>query len=409
VILFDYSYLRLTPHRFWWGKTEIGNSQAMSLTPPDRATWRHLGVEEFAGETCDIVDSALRTERLWIGRGSGRVRGVLSYYPIPDDDVYRTFYQRDIVRRIAGRRIATQWDYANWISGEATADQLVEVYIAWIQANPISGPSKMRLNEFVRFDDYREIRPGIWLPYRETRAFPHASDTVQGKNKLIRSELRVQEVRTDLSLADRFADLRPREGDKVQDQRFIAEVNLKHRANQTVADIRDLALAEYDRRLKDGGFLKRLIRPIAAMVGEPAPALPAAGWIGGRPPDLAGKPYLLHFWATWRDSCKGDFPRLKALKKRGVIVLGMHPPETPAEEVEKAIADHQLDYPTLLAGPTEGFLIDARICGYPAGVYPYCILVDAQGRVAGHGSLAELLRRFGVEPLTAPRKEHTRK
>ena len=60
-------------------RRRLTNSQAMSLTPPDKATWRHMGVEEFAGETCDIVDSSQRTERLWIGRDSGRVRGVLSY------------------------------------------------------------------------------------------------------------------------------------------------------------------------------------------------------------------------------------------------------------------------------------------------------------------------------------------
>src|SRR5262249_44326765 len=156
----------------------------------------------------------------------------------------------------------------------------------------------------------------------------------------------------------------PRENDRVQDQRFIAEVNLKHRANQPVAEIRDLALAEYDRRLKDGAFVKRLIERIAAMVGQPAPTLPATGWIGGQPPDLAAKPYLLHFWAKWRDSSKEDFPRLKALNRRGVIVLGMHPPETPPEEIEKATVDHQLRYPTLVAGRTEGFLINARIGGY---------------------------------------------
>ena len=107
-----------------------------------------------------------------------------------------------------------------------------------------------------------------------------------------------------------------------------------------------------------------------------------------------------------RDSSKEDLPRLKALKKRrGVIVLGMHPPETLAKKkVEKAIVDHQLGYPTLLAGPTEGFLIDARIGGYPTGVYPYCIMVDSRGQVAGHGSLTDVLRTFGVERPHRTRK-----
>jgi hypothetical protein len=70
------------------------------------------------------------------------------------------------------------------------------------------------------------------------------------------------------------------------------------------------------------------------------------------------------------------------------------------EEVEKVIRDQQLGYATFLAPAKSG---DARIGGYPAGVFPYGILVDARGRVAGHGSLSELLGKLGVEALMAPR------
>src|SRR5262249_15434718 len=58
VILFDYSYLRITPHRYWWGQTaQLGNARTMSVMPPEKATWRHLGVEKQGGEMCDVVDS----------------------------------------------------------------------------------------------------------------------------------------------------------------------------------------------------------------------------------------------------------------------------------------------------------------------------------------------------------------
>src|SRR5205807_9743054 len=78
--LFDYSYLRLTPHRYWWGRTVSPNNLTMSSVPPEKATWTHGGVEKFGDETCDVVDSAQRAQRLWIGRDSGRVRGVLTYF-----------------------------------------------------------------------------------------------------------------------------------------------------------------------------------------------------------------------------------------------------------------------------------------------------------------------------------------
>jgi RNA polymerase sigma factor (sigma-70 family) len=407
--LFDYSYLRLTPHRFWWGQTARSNLQTMSLVPPEKATWRNLGAEKFGGEMCDIIDSSQRTERLWIGRDSGRVRGALTYSPVPVPGKSRKFYEEEAVRRIAGKTFASQTEYSNWMLGEATVDQLIPVHLAWLELNPTSSPSQIRLNELVLFDDYREIVPGVWLPFREVRAFPHASETDRNKRMLRRSELSVEAVKTDLSLADRFAPLLPKEGDPVQDQRFIVPIDLKYRANQADEEIRNLAAAEYDRRLKGQEVMKRLVQPVAAMVGKPAPALPTSGWIGAQPPDLTGKPYLLHFWATWCGPCKNDLPRLKALAKRGATILGMHPTGTSREEVEKVVRDEQLGYPTFLATDKNSDASNPKIAGYSAGVFPYCILVDAQGRVAGHGSLSELLGKFGVSILIAPPKDDAKK
>src|SRR5439155_5624036 len=109
--------------------------------------------------------------------------------------------------------------------------------------------------------------------------------------------------------------------------------------------------------------------------------------VGGRKPELAGKPYLLHFWATSCGPCKGDFPVLKSLAERGAVVVGMHPSGASAEEVEKVIRDHGLGYPTVLGK-------DKTVGEYPAVVFPYYILVEARGRVAGHGFLSELLGKF---------------
>src|SRR5881396_3806841 len=142
-----------------------------------------------------------------------------------------------------------------------------------------------------------------------------------------------------------------------------------------------MADAQYQERLKGQEHLKRLLQPVEAMVGKRAPALPVTGWVGGRRPDPAGKPYLVHFWATWCGPCKNDLPRLKALAGRGAIIVGMHPSGTPAEEVEKVIRNRQLGYPTFLTVGKEGDASNPKIGGYPAGVFPYCILVDAKGQV----------------------------
>jgi thiol-disulfide isomerase/thioredoxin len=125
---------------------------------------------------------------------------------------------------------------------------------------------------------------------------------------------------------------------------------------------------------------------------------------------VKGKPYLLHFWATWCGPCKADLPRVQALAEKGLLVLGMHPAGTPAADVEKAIRDYKLTYPTFLASKGAGvaerpapFAPAPRvpagqappppptIAGYPAGMFPYCVLVDAEGRVAAHGLLSQML------------------
>jgi thiol-disulfide isomerase/thioredoxin len=325
VNLFEFGYLRLTPHQYRWGRTVAkGNAHVINPGPPEKATWAHAGAEEFGGETCDVVASADRAERLWVGRVSGRVRGVMSY----------------------------------------------------------RGGEKVTPNELIRFDDYREVAPGVWLPFRETRGFVHSSETVPGKSLLRRSELVVEEARTDADLTEDSARLLPKEGDRVQDQRFATPVDYKYGDRRTDDAIRAKADEQYRKQLQSQEEIVRALKPIAAMVGKPAPELPAGGWVGGRRPDLAGKPYLVHFWATTCGPCKGDNPRLKKLSEQGLTVVGLHPPGVPADELERVIRDQSMPYPTLVGDGKDG--------GYPFAVFPYCVLVDARGRVATHGFLSEL-------------------
>jgi thiol-disulfide isomerase/thioredoxin len=401
--LFDYSYLRLTPRRFWWGQT-VHPDQCMSPVPPEKATWKNLGVAQFGGETCDVAESPERAERFWISQQTGHVRGVLSYR-FTGFDGDKTFYQTEAVQRITGKQFASKQEYWKWLSEDANEDQLLQAAVASCMRCSPQFPSNTRLNELVQFDDYREIKPGVWIPFREVRTVPYSSKSDKNKRSLTRTELRVEEVKTDRNLADRYAQLLPTEGQRVQDQRFIVPVDYNYSVKRTDEEIIASANTEYQKRLKGQKEIQRLLQPIEAMVGKPAPALPATGWVGGKRPDLARKPYLLHFWATWCGPCKNDLPRLKTLAAKGAIIVGMHPPGTPSEEVEKVIRDQQLGYSTFLAADTD---IDAKnptIAGYPAGVFPYSILVDADGKVAAHGFLSDLLGRIDVDKVLMPRKD----
>lgn len=336
MMLFDLCYFRVTPHRFWWGETiKSGNTHTMFFAKLEDVTWKLLPTETLGDEECDVVEatypkSADKAQRLWIGRKSGRVRGVLSYF------------------------------------------------------------ANSRPNEFARFEDYREVAPGVWIPFRENRTFSGGSDIAPGKEKYYRSELIVDSARTDQDLSKRVVALMPKEGDTLQDQRFGTALNLKFRADQSDDELRKLAEAQKKKELEGLEEFHKIVRPLDDLLGKEAPVLAAEGWLGGKRPELEGKPYLVHFWATWCGPCKGDMPTLTRLAENGLTIVGVHPSGTSAGEIEKLIDDRKLPYPTLLAPDGAKDPNGPKLAGYPAGVFPYCILVDAKGRVSAHGLLSSL-------------------
>ena len=377
------NHILATRHQFWWGANN-GHKKILSGTgvPPILAQYEKLADMEFDGETCKVLRSKARKEMLVISKTSGLLRGYVLVEPAPPQDKGQQF---EIAKKILGIDVSTIEELREWYQqneSDVTEQQEWELDVARSMASDWSEPKPSLL---VRFRDYREIAPGIMWPFREDRV---QGSMRNGAFKCMRTYCDVQKLEVDLDLAEKVEALHPKEGDRVQDQRFQAIVSYTYDEKRTTAEIMKMVDIEFSNQLKNRKYVERLKKPFDKMIGKPAPVLPGNNWVGGKRPSLVGRPYLIHFWATWCAPCKNDLPILKTFANSGATVVGVHPSGTSVDEVNAAIKSAELPYPSCIS-PVDQSSDATRLAGYPGSMFPYCVLVDGKGRVAAHGGLAE--------------------
>ncbi|MFO1096043.1 MAG: carboxypeptidase regulatory-like domain-containing protein [Planctomycetaceae bacterium] len=390
------NYFLASHHEFWWGDNGFQNqSFSQGTIRPEQARYRSRGAEEFDGELCDVVESPTRGERLWISQKTGLIRGfadmdLLGDFGAEQPGELEAFRNSQPVRAAAGHGFDSQSEYINWFHGEypkLSHAQRLAINVEWSAVEERLFERYGKASVVVRFRDYREIAPGIWWPFLEDRAQGPSRRLDTGDISWVVARYVVDRVLTDFDLTETVNGLRPREGEQVQDQRYAVAVNYKYRADRSEAEILKLVGEEYQKQLDGQAAFERLSKPYQQLLGQPALSLPAEGWVGGKRPDVSGQPYLLHFWATWCGPCKSDLPRLKELANSGALVIGLHPSGTPVDDVQLAVDKYGLPYPTFVETKPQPSGSGRTIAGYPADVFPYCVLVDAKGNVAAHGSL----------------------
>tara|TARA_R110001592_G_scaffold362045_2_gene674687 strand:- start:21541 stop:25209 length:3669 start_codon:yes stop_codon:yes gene_type:complete len=371
---------QISHQTYWWG---VGNHRHMatSSVSPQQATYNELPEEEFAGETCRVLESAGRSERLWISKKTGRLRGSLSYvhqgYFIP-------FYKQEIVTQIAGRTVTSLDDFRSLSKDGENAlstDKQEQLRIAWAEYHFHHAiPGRLHV-----FSDYREISPGHWFSFRVQIAGWHHNKLNQGHYDFYSSESVVTELAVNRDDLKKYWEaVFPNEGESVQDQRFGVPVDYKYDKDRTADELQRLVNEQLFKYADSALLIAERTSPIGKLVGKPAPALPAERWIGGQP-DLKGKSYLIHFWAAWCAPCKNDVPLLNSISKNRTVI-GLHPSGTDLEQIRKTAKDSKMTYPTVVAPPGS-----KEIFGYPVKLFPYCIEVDEQGKIARYGTLHEVL------------------
>lgn len=398
MVVINPGYLRAGVHSFWWGDNSETNQNFSSL-PPSMATYRPLADEGFGGETCYVVESTTRTERLWISQQTGRLRGYLySVYQGPFDN----FHASEAVKNITGRTFSSREEYAAWGASSApTAEMKLKLGVAWADSRDFSKSLPWIM---VRFSDYREIGPGIWWPFHEEQVSgkePGHAETVT------LATFDVQELKTDLDLTQTVKGLQPKDGEKLSDQRHAIAIDYVYRADRSEGEVLKLVDQANQAVLNNSSYVNEGRGYYQALVGKPAPELPVVGWLGGKAPDLKGKPYLIHSWAAWSSNSQVDLPVLNKLAQEGATIIGLHPGLIAPSDVEQSIRDHKLTYPTLLGTTKPNTSLFGRtIAGYPGILLPYCVLVDANGKVADHGFLNEdegrILKTFQSLRAAAP-------
>jgi len=111
--------------------------------------------------------------------------------------------------------------------------------------------------------------------------------------------------------------------------------------------------------------------------------------------DLAGRPVVLNFWASWCPPCRDEAPLLEDLadryRDRGVVVLGLDTQDL-SDNARGFINQLGLTYPSLRDGSAESEI------AFEVNGLPETFILDAQGRIA-HRHIGPVTR---LEQLSRP-------
>lgn len=94
---------------------------------------------------------------------------------------------------------------------------------------------------------------------------------------------------------------------------------------------------------------------------------------------LAGRPVMIHFWATWCSVCRREFGAMNAVAASAppdAVVLSVVEDSDDLDYLAGFVAERGIAYPVLLAAPE-------TIGAWRISVFPTTYYIDANGLVSG--------------------------
>jgi peroxiredoxin len=259
-----------------------------------------------------------------------------------------------------------------------------------------------------RCDDLREIAPGLWYPFRITDLrFENGMRQAQGWFILnSRTDITIDSVTPAPKMDDTvFRNVIAPAGSTV---RVLDEEGQDvGQFEQSQDGVPSLTPARYLELLSRAPLRPAVKesrqKALDALIGKPAPEFPpGATWINGRPltwQALRGQVVILAFWAEWSETCREDLTRLARLyndgAKRGLTVVGVHPPGSDPPAIKKVMDALQLEFPICVdVPPGEGVKCWGELFGrFVVWGIPHAVAIDADGKVAACGRLEDVLAR----------------